>query len=162
MARGPSLWRGAEHCDPSPYGLRETGRGRSPLPPIPPAARDPGRREIPRSLPLDCASSRAAGRLEPMNLTPELVADILVRQGYVTREQGETIRQEAKLVPHRLRSSAAYEQKALAYDLVMRLHLPHAKDTGTSVGEQEIAQAIAADAGLIHQRIDSLSLNADL
>ena len=40
-----------------------------------------------------------------MNLTPELVADILVRQGFVTREQGETIRQEAKLVPHRLRSS---------------------------------------------------------
>jgi general secretion pathway protein E len=97
-----------------------------------------------------------------MNLTPELVADILVRQGFVTREQGETIRQEAKLVPHRLRSSAAYEQKALAYDLVMRLHLPHAKDSGTSVGEQEIAQAIAADAGLLHQRIDSLSLNADL
>ncbi len=97
-----------------------------------------------------------------MNLTPELVADILLRQGLITRDQGETIRQEAKLVPHRLRSSAAYEQKALAYDLVMRLHLPNAKDSGAPIGEQEVAQAIAADAGLLHQRIDSLSLNADL
>src|SRR3984893_3306479 len=97
-----------------------------------------------------------------MILSPELVADILVRQGYVTREQGDTIRQEAKLVPHRLRSNSANEQKALAYDLVMRLHLPNSKDLGVTIGEQEIAQAIAADAGLIHQRIDSLSLNADL
>jgi general secretion pathway protein E len=97
-----------------------------------------------------------------MNLTPELVADILVRQGIISRDQGETIRKEAKLVPHRLRSSAAYEQKALAYELVTRLRLPNAKDSGTPIGEQEIAQAIAADAGLLHQRIDSLSLNADL
>src|SRR5260370_34543536 len=97
-----------------------------------------------------------------MILTPELVADILVRQGYVSREQGDAIRQEARLVPTRLRSSSAYEQKALAYDLVMRLHLPSSKDSAAAIGEQEIAQAIAADAGLIHQRIDSLSLNADL
>jgi general secretion pathway protein E len=105
-----------------------------------------------------------------MNLTPELVADILVRQGYVTREQGETIRQEAKLVPHRMRSSTAYEQKAVAYELVTRLHLPNQRDTGSTttagpsgpLGEQEIAQAIAADAGLPHQRLDTLSLNAEL
>jgi general secretion pathway protein E len=97
-----------------------------------------------------------------MNLTPELVADILVRQGFITRDQGETIRQEAKLVPHRLRTSTAYEQRALAYELVMRLQLPHAKDSGTAIGEQEIAQAVAADAGLISVRIDTLSLNAEL
>ena len=52
-----------------------------------------------------------------MNLTPEIVADILVRQGYITPEQGETIRQEAKALPSRLRSTSAYEQKAVAYDL---------------------------------------------
>jgi general secretion pathway protein E len=97
-----------------------------------------------------------------MNLTPELVADILVRQGYVSRQQGDTIRQEAKLVPARLRSSSAYEQKALAYELVARLHLPNARDSGAPIGELEIALAIAADAGLNHQRIDTLSLNAEL
>jgi hypothetical protein len=43
-----------------------------------------------------------------MILSPELVADILVRQGYVTREQGDAIRQEAKLVPHRLRSTTTW------------------------------------------------------
>ncbi len=97
-----------------------------------------------------------------MILTPELVADILVRQGYVTREQGDAIRQEGKLVPQRLRNSSAYEQKALAYELVTRLHLPNGRDAGGPLGEHEIAQAIAADAGLIAVRIDTLSLNAEL
>ena len=36
-----------------------------------------------------------------MNLTPELVADILVRQKYITPEQGDLIKQEAKLLPQR-------------------------------------------------------------
>ncbi|MDP9122822.1 MAG: Flp pilus assembly complex ATPase component TadA [Acidobacteriota bacterium] len=97
-----------------------------------------------------------------MNLTPELVADILVRQGYITREQGEAVRQEAKLLPSRLRSASAYEQKAVAYELVARLQLPNRQDSGAPVGELEIAQAIAADAGLFHVRIDTLKLNADL
>jgi general secretion pathway protein E len=114
-----------------------------------------------------------------MNLTPELVADILVRQGYVTRDQGERIRQEAKLLPSRLRSATAYEQRAVAYDLVASLQLPNARDaaaasgnggggagaaaaTTTTISEIEIAQAIAADAGLGHVRIDTLNLNADL
>ena len=97
-----------------------------------------------------------------MNLTPGLIADILVRQGYVSREGGEKIRHEAGLLPSRLRSASAYEQRAVAYDLVTGLHLPNIKDSGGSLGEVEIAQAIAADAGLIHIRIDTLSLNADL
>ena len=50
-----------------------------------------------------------------MNLTPELVADILVRQKNISPEQGETIKQEAKQLPNRLRSASAYEQKAIAY-----------------------------------------------
>lgn len=97
-----------------------------------------------------------------MNLTPELVADILVRQKYLTAEQGETIKAEVKAMPARLRSSLAYEQKAVAYELIAQLRLPNQRDSGGPVGETEIAQAIAADARLDHVRVDTLSLNADL
>jgi general secretion pathway protein E len=97
-----------------------------------------------------------------MNLTPELVADILVRQGYITSEQGDTIKQEAKGVPRRVRDSSAYEQKALAYDLILQLRLPNRRDSGGALTEVDIAQAIAGDAKLDHIRIDALSLNADL
>src|SRR5215203_212324 len=97
-----------------------------------------------------------------MNLTPEIVSDILVRQGYITPEQGETIRQEAKALPSRLRSATAYEQKAVAYDLIGQLRLPNQRDSGAPVTEIDIAQAIAADAKLSHVRIDALNLNADL
>jgi general secretion pathway protein E len=97
-----------------------------------------------------------------MNLTPELVADILVRRGHITAEQGETIKREARQLPSRMRAPSAYEQKALAYELVAGLRLPDLRDGGEPVGEQEIAQAIAADAGLPHVRVDTLNLNADL
>ena len=97
-----------------------------------------------------------------MNLTPELVADILVRQGYITSEQGDTIKQEAKGVPRRVRDSSAYEQKAVAYDLITQLRLPNGRDSGAPLTEVDIAQAIAQDAKLDHVRIDALNLNADL
>jgi len=97
-----------------------------------------------------------------MNLTPELVADILIRQKYLTPEQGELIKQEAKLLPQRVRTGSAYDQKSLAYDVILRLKLPNGRDSGGPLGELEIAHAIAADAKLSHMRIDSLSLNADL
>jgi general secretion pathway protein E len=97
-----------------------------------------------------------------MNLTPELVADILVRQKHITPEQGDTIKQEAKTLPSRLRSTGAYEQKAVAYDLVTRLKLPNLRDSGAPLSEHDIAQAIASDAKLEHVRIDTLSLNAEL
>jgi general secretion pathway protein E len=97
-----------------------------------------------------------------MNLTPELVADILVRQSNITPEQGEAIKQEARQLPSRLRSATAYEQKAIAYDLVLRLKLPNRRDSGMPLSEHDVAQAIARDAKLEHVRIDTLSLNADL
>ena len=97
-----------------------------------------------------------------MNLTPELVADILVRRGHITAEQGETIKREARQLPSRMRSPGSYEQKAVAYELVAGLRLPDLRDGGEPVGEQAIAQAIAADAGLPHVRVDTLNLNADL
>jgi general secretion pathway protein E len=97
-----------------------------------------------------------------MNLTPELVADILIRQKFVTAQQGEAIKEEAKLLPSRLRSASAYEQKAVAYELVLRLKLPNLQDSGVPLSEHDIAEAIARDAKLEHVRIDTLSLNADL
>jgi general secretion pathway protein E len=97
-----------------------------------------------------------------MTLTPELVADILVRQKYLTPDQGDLIKQEAKLLPQRVRTGTAYEQKSLAYEVILRLKLPNGRDSGAPLGEVEVAQAIAADAKLGHMRIDSLSLNADL
>jgi general secretion pathway protein E len=97
-----------------------------------------------------------------MNLTPELVADILVRQGYITKEQGDTVKAEAKALPRNMRSAQAYEQKAVAYDLVGQLRLPNRRDSGAPITEVDIAQAIAADARMDHVRIDTLSLNADL
>jgi general secretion pathway protein E len=97
-----------------------------------------------------------------MNLTPELVADILVRQKYIAPEQGETIKAEAKALPSRMRSAHAYEQKALAYELILQLRLPNLKDSGGPLTEVDVAQAIAADARLGHVRIDALNLNADL
>ncbi|HEV2844747.1 MAG TPA: ATPase, T2SS/T4P/T4SS family, partial [Thermoanaerobaculia bacterium] len=97
-----------------------------------------------------------------MNLTPELVYDILVRQDYITKEQGDTIKAEAKALPRNMRSAQAYDQKAVAYDLVGQLRLPNRRDSGAPLTEVDIAQAIAADAKLDHVRIDTLNLNADL
>jgi general secretion pathway protein E len=96
-----------------------------------------------------------------MQLTPELVADVLVRQGRISHEHGETIKQEAKLIPRRVRSSRAYEQKAFAYELIEQLHLPD-RVSGGILGEQEIADAIAADAGVGRVRVDTLKLDAEL
>ena len=96
-----------------------------------------------------------------MSLSPDLVADILVRQGRIAPEHGEKIKTEAKLLPHRLRSARAFEQRALSYELVQQLRLPDAKSGGV-IGETEIAEAIAADAGLAFVRIDTLELDADL
>jgi len=96
-----------------------------------------------------------------VNLTPELVADILVRQGYLTAPQGEEIKKEARQLPNRVRHARAFEQRAVAYEIIERLRFPNRKNGGM-VGEHEVAQAIADDAKLQVVRIDTLSLNADL
>ncbi|HVI23539.1 MAG TPA: GspE/PulE family protein, partial [Myxococcales bacterium] len=77
-------------------------------------------------------------------------------------EQGETIKAEAKSLPSRMRNASAFEQKALAYDLILQLRLPNGRDSGAPLTELDIAHAIAGDAKLDHIRIDALSLNADL
>ena len=97
-----------------------------------------------------------------MHLTPELVADILVRQGFLKPEQGESIKQEARALPRSMRSANAFEQKAVAYELVLQMRLPNQRDSGSPLTEADVALAIAGDARLDHVRIDTLNLNADL
>ncbi len=65
-------------------------------------------------------------------------------------------------MPSRQRHPRAYEQKALAYEIVQRLRLPNNGSLNSILGEVEIAQAVAKDAGLPFVRIDTLGLDADL
>jgi general secretion pathway protein E len=97
-----------------------------------------------------------------MNLSPEFVADVLVRQGVLTAEQAHEVKREARQLPSRFKNPTTYEQKALAYDLIASFRFPNLKEPGSVVDEVAIARAIAADSGLTHVRIDTLSLDADL
>ncbi len=65
-------------------------------------------------------------------------------------------------MPSRAKAPSTYEQKAVAYDLISSLHYPSLRDPKVTIGEQEIAQAIAADANLESVQIDTLALDADL
>ncbi len=97
-----------------------------------------------------------------MALAPQFVADVLQRQGLISAAQAEEIKKEARQLPSRAKAPSTYEQKAIAYDLVASLHFPSLRDPRVTIGEQEIAQAIAADANLEAVQIDTLSLDADL
>ena len=97
-----------------------------------------------------------------MNLSPELVADILERQGLLTPPQADELRKEGQLLPRRVRSSRAYEQRAVAYELVAHLRFSNEEGKNGVITEADIAQAIARDADLECVRIDTLGLNADL
>ena len=97
-----------------------------------------------------------------MSLTPHLLADVLERQGWITSDQAQEVRREARQMPQRLRSQLAAEQKALAYDLVASFRFPSLKDPDLVVGEQQIGRALADDSGLEFTRIDTLALDADL
>ena len=96
-----------------------------------------------------------------MSLAPAFVADVLQRQGLISPDQAEEVKREARQMGDRVRSAATYEQKAVAYDLVSSYRFPNLKDGSGTVGEQEIARAIAAEAKLEHVRIDPLKLDAD-
>lgn len=96
-----------------------------------------------------------------MSLAPGFVADVLQRQGLISLEQADEVKREARQLGDRVRAAATYEQKAVAYDLVSSYRFPNLKDGSGTVGEQEIARAIAAEAKLEHVRIDPLSLDAD-
>jgi general secretion pathway protein E len=96
-----------------------------------------------------------------MALAPHFVADVLLRQGLISAEQAEEIKKEARQLLAR-QSTIDLEQKAVAYDLVASLHFPSLRDPAVIIGEQEIANAIAADSNLEVVRIDTLALDADL
>ena len=96
-----------------------------------------------------------------MTLKAEKVAEILVRQKILNRDQGLQILEESALDPSRSRDARAFEQRALAYDVVERLNFPHPTRDDRSIGEFDIARAVARDAGLEFVRIDPLQLNAD-
>nr|HRC87288.1 hypothetical protein [Thermoanaerobaculia bacterium] len=97
-----------------------------------------------------------------MKLAPEFLADLLTRRNRITPDQAFEIKKEAKLLPGRSRTARAYEQNAIAYELVQGLRLPLKGRPGSFVNEIEIGQAIAEDAGLEFLRIDTLNLDADL
>jgi general secretion pathway protein E len=97
-----------------------------------------------------------------MKLAPEFLADLLARRQAISPEQAFEIKKEAKLLPNRAKAARAYEQTAVAYDLIESLRLPVRGRPGTFLNELDIGQAIADDTGLDFVRIDTLNLDADL
>ncbi len=97
-----------------------------------------------------------------MYLTPNLVANVLVRQKLLTPEQAGELKKAAQSMPRHLRSPKAYEQRSVAYELITQQGYRTATNGGRPLDEQVIADAIARDAGLERVRIDTLKLDADL
>jgi len=97
-----------------------------------------------------------------MSLSPEAVTEILVRQGVLNDEQAEEVHKEARLLPKRAKNPRAFEQRALAYELIERCNFDSQETAGQPLREFEIARAIAKDSGLDFTRIDPLDLDADL
>ncbi len=97
-----------------------------------------------------------------MSLSPEAIAEILVRQEVLSDEQALEVRKEARSLPARARSPRAYEQRALSYELIERCNFPSVEDPAKMLREFEIARAIARESGLEFTRIDPLNLDADL
>lgn len=96
-----------------------------------------------------------------MSLPPEKIAEILEDQELITPKQAEVLRREARQLPRKVRSSRAFEQRALGYELVLRQNFTH-PGTGEPLNEYDIAQAVAEDTELEFVRIDTLGLDADL
>ena len=97
-----------------------------------------------------------------MSLTTELLVEILQRQEILSEDQASQVLKEARSLPARSRSPRAFEQRAIAYELVERLNFPLESDSSRSLSEVDIAEAVARDAGLDFVRIDLLDLDADL
>ncbi len=97
-----------------------------------------------------------------MYLTPDLVANVLVRQQLLSEEQARQLRVEARKMPRHLRSPKAYERRSVAYDFIIQQGYRSATNGGRPIDEHLIADAIARDSGLERVRIDTLKLDADL
>ncbi|MCZ6725846.1 MAG: ATPase, T2SS/T4P/T4SS family, partial [Acidobacteria bacterium] len=97
-----------------------------------------------------------------MTLSPEALADILVRQEVLTAEQASEVRKEARLLPSRTRNPRAFEQRALSYEVIERCNFDSVETPGKPLREFEIARAVAGESRLDFVRIDPLNLDADL
>ncbi|MBZ0115076.1 MAG: Flp pilus assembly complex ATPase component TadA [Thermoanaerobaculia bacterium] len=102
-----------------------------------------------------------------MSISPERVAEVLVRQEVLTPGQKEEVDREARQVPRRVRTTRAFEQRALGYEVVLKLNFPLARGADGANGDRvinefDIAEAIAREAKLDFVRVDPLSLDADL
>ncbi len=97
-----------------------------------------------------------------MYLTPDLVTNVLLRQKLLSQAQATELKQATQKMPRHLRSPKAYEQRSVAYDLIVQQGFRSNADSKKRIDEQVIADAIARDAGLERVRIDTLKLDADL
>jgi general secretion pathway protein E len=99
-----------------------------------------------------------------MSISPELLAEVLQRQGLIDATQAAAVKKEARLLPQRVRASRAYELRPIGYEVVLRMGFQVAGGNGQTreLAENDIAAALANDAGMEYVRIDTLSLDADL
>jgi len=97
-----------------------------------------------------------------MSLRAEVVADVLVRRGLLSAEQAAEVKVEAAVQARPRRDRRRRDQRADAYDVILRLNFPNAAAPDQALSEVDIAQALALEAGLEHVRIDTLDLDADL
>jgi general secretion pathway protein E len=99
-----------------------------------------------------------------MSVSPELLAEVLQRQGLIDTDQSAALKKEARLVPQRVRTSRAYELRPVGYETVLRMGFQVAGDNGSSreLLPDDVARAIARDCGMEFVRIDTLSLDAGL
>ncbi len=99
-----------------------------------------------------------------MSLTPHFLADLLERQQIISSQQAEMIKKEARAARKGSDevSARAFEQRAVAYELVESMRLPTVAEPERVVDEQIIAVALARAAKVEHVRVDTLTLDADL
>ena len=97
-----------------------------------------------------------------MMLTPEFLADVLVRGGRLSDADADQLREEARRQPRGQTTTRTYEQRSAGYELIERLRFADQSDPGRVLDEAAIAGAVAEDAGLEYVRIDPLMLNAEL
>ncbi|MDA8020207.1 MAG: GspE/PulE family protein [Thermoanaerobaculia bacterium] len=95
-------------------------------------------------------------------LTPDILANVLARQKYITVDQATEVKKAARRLPRHARTIKAYQQRSVAYELIESLGLESRKNGGQRIDQHVIADAIAAEANLDRVRIDPLKLDADL
>ena len=75
-----------------------------------------------------------------MHLTPDIVANVLVRQRVIDVDQANAVKKEARKLPRHQRSPKAFQQRSLAYDMVTSLGF-----TSLANGELPIDDHMIAD-----------------